>query len=376
MKPWNKKIKGSYIYLHKDWPAFTWNNDELLQPLVGVRSKQHLLKGYMETLGFTERNVSTLDTLTQDVLKTSEIEGELLKPDQVRSSIARKLGIDVAGLVNTGRDVDGVVEMMLDATQHYKSKLTKERLFGWHAALFPAGRSGMQKIITGKWRNDSTGPMQVVSGPMGRETVHYQAPPAKELTRQMTIFLQWFNAKQAIDPVIKAAVAHLWFVTLHPFDDGNGRIARAIADMQLTRADDDARRFYSMSARIRVERKQYYDILERTQKGNMDITPWLLWFLACLDGALQDTEGTVKRILKKARFWDKYAHKPINERQRMMLNKLFDGFYGNLTSSKWAAMVKCSADTAVNDINELIKMGILKKGEAGGRSTNYLLKEV
>jgi Fic family protein len=369
----NMRLRGPYIYQVKGWPNFTWNNDVLLQPLVNVRNKQGLLKGYMEALGFTERNKTTLDTLTLDVLKSTEIEGEILNPEQVRSSLARRLGMDVAGLVLSDRSVDGIVEMMLDVTQNYDSLLTKERLFDWHAALFPTGRSGMHKIVVGDWRNDSTGPMQVVSGAMGKEKVHYQAPAANTLKKEMEQFLKWFNGKQQLDPVIKSAISHLWFLTLHPFDDGNGRIARAIADMQLTRADGDKRRFYSMSAQIRIERKEYYDMLERTQKGNLDITNWLAWFLSCLDGALELTENIIKRILKKAQFWDKYNTLQVNERQRLMLNKLFDGFEGNLTSSKWAKIAKCSPDTAVNDINEFINMGILEKGPGGGRSTNYTL---
>src|SRR6185312_9687792 len=330
INPLNMKLRGDYVYRSKGWPNFTWNNDVLLQPLVNVRSKQGLLKGYMEALGFMQRDETTLNTITLDVLKSTEIEGEILNKEQVRSSVARHLGIDIAGLVATDRNVDGVVEMMLDATQNYTKVLTKQRLFDWQASLFPTGRSGMHKIVVGKWRNDSTGPMQVVSGAMGKEKVHYQAPDAGVLEKEMKQFLQWFNTKQQLDPVIKAAIAHLWFVTLHPFDDGNGRIARAIADMQLTRADGDGRRFYSMSAQIRIERKEYYNMLERTQKGNLDITNGIEWFLNCLQGALENTEDAVTRILKKAQFWGKHSATDINERQRRMLNKLFDGFEGNL----------------------------------------------
>jgi Fic family protein len=367
------KLMGEYIYEIDGWPSFTWNSDMLLQPLVNVRSKQSLLKGYMEALGFTARDTTTLETITLDILKSTEIEGEILNPEQVRSSLARHLGMDIAGLVPSDRSIDGIVEMMLDATQNYGNLLTKERLFGWHAALFPTGRSGMNKIVVGNWRNDSKGPMQVVSGAIGKEKVHYQAPEAIKVEKEMKQFLKWFNGNQQLDPVMKAAIAHLWFITLHPFADGNGRIARAISDMQLTRADGDSRKFYSMSAQIRIERKEYYDILESTQKGGLDITDWLLWFLNCLQGSLKLTENIVMRILRKAQFWDRHSTVEINERQRLMLNKQLDGFEGNLTSSKWGKIAKCSADTAVNDMNELISLGILKKGQGGGRSTNYLL---
>jgi len=363
-----------YLYQAKEWPNFKWNNDILIQPLVKVRSKQSLLKGYMEALGFSQRNETTLETLTLDVLKSSEIEGEILNVDEVRSSIARHLGMDIAGLVPSDRNVDGVVEMMLDATQNYNAPLTKERLFNWHSALFPTGKSGAYTIVTGDWRNDSTGPMQVVSGAIGKERVHYQAPDAAVLEKEMEQFLEWFNSEQNLDPVIKASIAHLWFVTIHPFDDGNGRIARAIADMQLTRADADKRRFYSMSAQIRLERKGYYDILEETQKANLDITAWLNWFLNCLYGALEHTEDIATRIVKKTEFWSHYNTIEINERQRLLINKLFDGFYGKLHTSKWAKIAKCSHDTALRDIQDLIDKGIFEKEVAGGRSTSYKLK--
>ena len=363
-----------YIHEHKNWPEFSWDNSVLLPLLSTVRHKQGRLKGYMELLGFGLRNETTLQTITTDVLKSTEIEGEMLHPEQVRSSVARHLGMDIAGLVKADRNVDGVVEMMLDATQNYNKTLTKERLFGWQSALFPTGRSGMHKIKTGAWRDNDKGPMQVVSGAMGKEKIHYEAPDAKHLNAEMKSFLKWFNTQNETDPVLKSGIAHLWFVTIHPFDDGNGRIARAIADLQLTRGDKDAQRFYSMSAQIRVERKGYYEILEKTQKGNLDITAWLMWYLNCLDRSLNTTDKKLQNVLKKTRFWDAHVKTVINERQRLMINKLFDGFVGKLTSSKWAKIAKCSADTALRDISDLMKKKILKKEDGGGRSTAYVLK--
>ncbi len=362
-----------YIHQHKDWPNFTWEDEELLSSLGTARHMQGRLMGKMESLGFVLRQEALLETLTQDVLKSTEIEGEFLDPGQVRSSIARRLGMDISGLIPSDRNVDGVVEMTLDATQQFEKPLTFERLFGWHAALFPTGRSGMYRITVGDWRKDETGPMQVVSGAMGRERVHFQAPEATLLEKEMKVFVDWFNREEKLDSVIKAGIAHLWFVTIHPFDDGNGRIARAITDLQLSRADKSPQRFYSMSARIRLERKAYYEVLERTQKGALDITEWLLWFIKCLIAALKETDSTLARILSKARFWDKHAATPLNERQRLMLNKLLDGFKGKLTSSKWAKIAKCSSDTALRDIQDLMQKGILLKEPAGGRSTSYIL---
>ncbi|MBL7895087.1 MAG: Fic family protein [Bacteroidia bacterium] len=371
-----RRLYSPYIHQNKQWPNFTWDIHTLLPLLTTVRHQQGRLKGYMELLGFAMRNESTLQTLTMDVLKSTEIEGEILNSDQVRSSIARRLGMDIAGLVPADRDVEGVVEMMLDATQKYHKPLTKERLFAWHASLFPSGRSGMHKIKTGAWRDNDLGPMQVVSGALGKEKVHYEAPDAKRLNKEMTLFLKWFNTQNELDPVIKSGIAHLWFVSIHPFDDGNGRIARAIADMQLTRADEDAQRFYSMSAQIRVERKAYYEMLEKTQKGNLDITPWLMWYLNCLQRALTITDKRLQNVLNKTKFWDKHTKTIINERQRLMINKLFDGFEGKLTSSKWAKINKCSADTALRDINDLMHKKILTKEEGGGRSTSYVLSKL
>ncbi|WP_276499471.1 Fic family protein [Pontibacter litorisediminis] len=362
-----------YIYQHPAWPQFTWDEHSLSRLLGEVRYVQGRSAGRMEGLGFSVREETMLQTLTQDVLKSTEIEGELLEPDQVRSSIARRLGMDIAGLIPSDRDVEGVVEMMLDATQNYQEPLTKERLYNWQASLFPTGRSGMYKIITGAWRDNEKGPMQVISGPLGRERVHFEAPDALKLEREMDKFLDWFNGESVLDPVLKAGVAHLWFVTLHPFDDGNGRVARAITDMQLARAEKGGQRYYSMSAQIRQERNAYYDILEKTQKGTLDITPWLEWFLCCLLSALHAAEEKLETVLEKARFWDLHAETPLNQRQRLLILKLQDGFVGKLTSSKWAKIAKCSQDSAGRDIQDLIGKGILRKEAAGGRSTSYSL---
>jgi len=365
-----------YIHELKDWSSFHWSNDNLAEQLAAVRHHQGRLIGRMEALGFQLRKEAVLETLTEEVLKSSEIEGEILDKDQVRSSIARRLGMDAGALTPADRDVEGVVEMMLDATQNYDALLTEDRLFAWHAALFPTGRSGMRRINVGAWRSDSEGPMQVVSGPVGRERVHYQAPQAKRLGREMKAFLKWFNGTDDIEPVLKAALAHLWFVTIHPFDDGNGRIARAISDMALARSEHSAQRFYSMSAQIRREQKAYYDVLEATQKGDLDITPWFQWFLGCLDRALDGAEKISRTVLKKARFWEAHAGVSFNDRQRNVLNRLLDGFEGKLTSSKWAKLTKSSQDTALRDIDDLLKRGVLKRDPQGGRSTSYSLAEI
>jgi Fic family protein len=363
-----------YIYEQTGWPNLVWDDQRLAGLLAQVRFKQGKLIGRMEGLGFNLQAEAQLQTLTLDVLKSSEIEGENLNPDQVRSSIARRLGMDIAGLVPADRNVEGIVEMMLDASQNYEAELNQERLYGWHAALFPTGRSGMHRIVVGAWRNNTKeDPMQVVSGPMGREKVHFQAPDADKLDEEMKGFLNWFNSTFHIDPVIKAAVAHLWFVTIHPFDDGNGRIGRAIMDLQLSRADNSNLRFYSMSSQIRKERNQYYEMLEQTQKGELNITLWIEWFLGCLDQAINATDDILKIVLQKAKFWERYNTNMLNDRQKLMLNKLIDGFDGKLNSSKWAKITKTSADTALRDINQLIEAGVLKKEEGGGRSTSYVL---
>lgn len=364
---------GIYIYQNDHWPDFTWNAKDIVNLLSEARNLQGRLMGKMELLGFDLRNDAQLDTLTLDVLKTSEIEGEILDPYQVRSSIARRLGMEIAGSVNSDRNVDGVVEMMLDATQNCFKPLTADRLFSWHSALFPSGRSGMYKIRVADWRKDVTGPMQVVSGAMGKEKVHYQAPDSELLENEMLLFLDWFNNYDKTDLVIKAAIAHFWFVTIHPFKDGNGRITRALSDMLLARADQSNQRFYSMSAQIRKERKGYYEILEKTQKGNLDITEWIKWFLHCLVNALKSTDSILIQVLFKADFWNRHSKITINERQRELINKILDGFDGKLTSSKWAKIAKCSKDTAIRDINDLINKNILRKEAAGGRSTNYEL---
>ena len=329
-----------YIHEWPDWPEFKWDTDVVASPLADVRYRQGHLLGQMERLGFEGRREAELETLTVDVVKTSEIEGETLNPQQVRSSLARRLGIDIAGAVPTDRNVEGVVQMMIDATQNYLEPLSKERLFGWQAGLFPTGYSGIQKIRVGAWRDDAKGPMQVVSGPMGRETVHYEAPAADRVDAEMTRFIEWVNREAGMDPVVKSAIAHLWFVTIHPLDDGNGRVARAIADWVLARAEKSGQRFYSMSAQIRRERDDYYNVLEHTQKGSLDITAWLQWFIGCLRRALDNTETTLTAVLRKARFWERWSHATLNDRQRLMLNRLLDGFEGKLTSSRWAAITK------------------------------------
>lgn len=360
-----------YIHQRKNWTAFKWNNDTLLPLLANVRHLQGRLLGQMESLGFKFQEEALLSTLTLDVLKSNEIEGEVLNKDQVRSSIARRLGLADSGLVDIPRNVDGVVEMMLDATQSYMKPLTTERVFGWHAALFPTGYSGMYKIKAGKYRS---GDMQVVSGAMGKEKVYYEAPKADILEVEMKRFLNWFNNESETDPVLKAAVAHFWFVTIHPFDDGNGRIARTITDMQLARSDGSPQRFYSMSNQILTERKRYYNLLEQTQRGDGDITAWLEWFLRCLENALVNSRAILESVLAKARFWERHSQISLNDRQRLMLNKLLDDFEGKLTSSKWAKIAICSQDTAIRDIQDLINKGILRKEAEGGRSTNYELQ--
>lgn len=370
----NLRRMNAYIYQLPHWPRFTWNQ-ETIQPLLTELWQKHgRLLGRMEALGFKLQEEANLKMLTLEVLKSSEIEGEILDVDQVRSSIARKLGMDIAGLVPSDRHVEGVVEMMIDATKNYQKALTDERLFGWHNALFPTGMSGMYKIKVAAWReNTKENPMQVISGPFGRETVHYQAPDADRLKEEMMLFINWFNEDLKMDGLIKAALAHLWFVTIHPFDDGNGRIARAIADMQLCRADASSMRFYSMSAQIRKDRKEYYEILEITQKGSMDITKWVIWFLQCLSRSLYSTNEILEVVLRKAKFWEKHATTVLNKRQQLMLNKILDGFEGKLNSSKWAKITKTSADTALRDINDLISKGILSKDAGGSKNTNYVI---
>ena len=365
----------AFIYQLANWPGFTWRNDEIVNLLSEVRNLQGRLIGKMESLGFELRNEAILNTLTLDVVKSTEIEGEILNPGQVRSSIARRLGMEITGSVESDRNVDGMVAMMIDATRNCNQPLTTEKLFDWHAALFPAGRSGILRITVSDWRKDTTGPMQVVSGAMGKEKVHFQAPDSSKVNDMMKQFLEWFNKNDGTDLVIKAAIAHLWFVTIHPFDDGNGRITRALTDMLLAQSDKTTQRFYSMSAQIRLERKQYYEILEKTQKGNLDITEWIKWFLNCLINALNSTGLILKQVLFKADFWQKYSTIILNERQKVLLNRILDGFDGKLTSSKWAKIAKCSKDTAIRDINDLIDKGILQKESAGGRSTNYELKK-
>jgi len=363
----------AYVWENEHWPALHWDDRALALRLAQASREQGRLLGKMEGLGFELRSEAHLRTLTEDVVKSSEIEGEQLPPDEVRSSIARRLGLDVGGLVVADRHVDGVVEMMLDATSSYARPLTQERLFDWHAALFPTARSGMRKIIVGAWRDDHAGPMQVVSGPLGRERVHHEAPPASRVPAEMEKFLAWLAEPGETDPLLAAGLAHLWFVTIHPFDDGNGRVARAIADMVLARGEETGQRFYSMSGQIKAERDAYYSILERTQKGDLDITRWQGWFLECLLRAVEGAHGTLSAVLGKAKFWERFAKQPLNERQIKVLNRLLDGFEGKLTSSKWARIAKCSQDTAHRDIVDLVERGALRKDPGGGRSTSYSL---
>jgi Fic family protein len=365
-----------YIWQQPEWPNWQIDMGTLATPLASVRHGQGRLLGRMEALGFKLRDEAWLQTLTQDVIKTSEIEGELLDKEQVESSIARRLGMDIGALAPLDRNIEGIVDVMLDATHQYAKPLTRDRLFGWHGALFPTGRSGLHAIKIAAWRTDADGPMQVVSGPYGKEKVHYEAPPASKLDTEMEHFLRWFQQEQVaipgrIDPVIKAALAHLWFVTIHPFDDGNGRLARAIGDMALARSEKAPQRFYSMSAQIQLERASYYDILEQTQRGALDVTDWLEWFLACLERAIGGAEQTLESVLIKARFWERFAGSGMNERQIKLLNRLLDGFEGKLSTSKWAKIAKCSQDTAYRDILGLIDSGVLVKADAGGRSTSY-----
>jgi Fic family protein len=364
---------AKYIYENKNWTAFTWS-DKAINPVFGeVRLMQGKIIGQMSALGFAAKEETTLNVLTLDVVKSSEIEGELLNYDQVRSSIARRLGINTAGIVPSSRHIEGVVEMMLDATQRHSLPLTEKRLLGWHAALFPTGYSGPYEIEVGQYR---TGEMQIVSGPMGKEKVHYEAVNPQFVKAEMDKFLDWFNNDESLDFVLKAAIAHFWFIIIHPFDDGNGRIGRAIVDMLLARSEGSSERFYSMSSQILVERKRYYEILQKLQHSSGDITEWLEWFLNCIKNAMLASENSTQKILLKAEFWKQHEHTPINERQRLMLNKLFDGFEGKLQTSKWAKITKTSTDTALRDIKDLVGKGILRQMEEGGRNANYELRGI
>ncbi len=364
-----------YIHEDRDWPSLRWQDAKLSPVLAQVRHRQGRLLGRMEGLGFRLRSEARLTTLTTDVIASSAIEGRQLDAEQVRSSLARQLGIDVGGTATTSRDVEGVVEMMLDATQNYAEPLTAERLFGWHALLFPAGRSGRQRLTIGAWRPREAGPMRVVSGPMGRERVHFEAPSAERLEHEMTSFLDWLGEEGGIDQVLKAGIAHFWFATIHPFEDGNGRIGRAIADMVLARAEGTPERFYSMSAQIEAERRDYYNILEQCQRGSTDITPWLKWFLDCLGRAVDGAESSLASVLRKARLWEQINQNPVNERQRKVINRLLEGFEGRLSTSKYARLAGCSGDTALRDIKILLDRGILAQAEGGGRSTSYRLAD-
>jgi Fic family protein len=363
-----------WIYEHQHWPNFTWDTQTLASKLADIRHRQGRLLGKMETLGFDLKRETSLNTLTNDVVKSSAIEGENLNPEEVRSSIARRLGLDIAGLIPASRDVEGIVEIMLDATQRFSIPLSKDRLFAWHAALFPTGHSGMQKITVAGWRIPEAGPMQVVSGPIGKEHVHFEAPGADLLEKEMRAFLNWFDNEHDIDPVLKAGIAHLWFITIHPFEDGNGRIGRAISDMALAQADKTQDRFYSMSSQIEAERNDYYDQLEKQQRRTPDITNWLDWFLDCLGRAISNAENTLGNILFRAQLWDTINHKPVNERQRLIINRMLeDDFKGHMNTSKYAKLAKCSNDTALRDIQDLMARGVFIQNPGGGRSTSYRL---
>jgi Fic family protein len=365
-----------WIYEHKNWPNFTWDVQALTSKLTDIRYRQGRLLGHMESLGFELKREASLVTLTNDIVKSSAIEGESLSPEEVRSSIARRLGIDIADLIPARRDVEGIVEMMLDATQEFSKPLTKDRLFDWHSALFPTGRSLMHRITVGNWRTIDIGPMQVISGPIGREKVHFEAPSADKLENEMQQFLTWFDNVNNIDPVIKAGIAHFWFVTIHPFEDGNGRIARAIGDMALARGDGTPNRFYSLSSQIEFERKNYYDQLERRQRGSLVITDWLEWFLDCLGRSISSAEMTLSNVLFKARLWEKINQKPANERQRFIINRMLENnFHGYMNTSKYAKLAKCSNDTALRDIQDLKKRGIFIQNSGSGRSTSYSLPD-
>ncbi len=361
------------IHEQPDWPRLHWDGEAVVDALADVRHRQGRLIGRMEALGSDLRREAVLGTLVEDVVKSSDIEGEKLDARQVRSSVARRLGVDIGGMARADRDVEGVVEMMLDATRRYDEPLTAERLYNWHASLFPTGRSGMRRITVGAWRTADSDPMQVVSGPAGRERVHFQAPSAARVDAEMQAFLDWFETPADIDPVLEAALAHLRFVTIHPFDDGNGRIARAVADMALARSEGSSQRFYSMSSQIRVERNAYYDVLERTQRGTTDVSEWMGWFLGCLGRSIESSGAALGGVLAKARFWERAAGLSLNDRQRLVLNRLLGGFEGKLTTSKWAKLAKCSQDTALRDITCLVDHGILVRNQGGGRSTSYAL---
>jgi len=368
-------LAKTYIWQQTDWPTWSYDATTLSILLANAHQAQGRLLGKMQSLGFGVQQQTSLQVLTDDVLKTSEIEGEFLRPELVRSSVAKRLGIDIGGLSDSDRTVDGIVDIVMDATSNHAHDLSLDRLLSWHAALFPLGYSGIHKISAGQLRDDRLGPMQVISGAIGREKVHFEAPPASCLRSEITQFLNWFNASQSLDPYLKAGIAHLWFVTIHPFDDGNGRIGRAIADMALSRADQSRDRFYSLSSQIMKERQGYYLHLERSQKGSLDASEWLAWFLQCLINAIDSANSNLYSTLAKTQFWQHWQGVPFNERQIKLLNRLLDGFEGNLTNKKWSLIAKCSADTALRDITDLLDRGVLSRGSSSGRSTHYLIKQ-
>ena len=362
-----------YIHEKNNWTDFVWNNDVIYPLLVNTRYLQGNLLGRMQNLGFDLTTESTLISLTLDVVDSSKIEGEFLNPEQVRSSIANKLGIENSEFVSVPRDVEGIVNVLLDATQNYANPLTEERLFGWHNSLFSKGFSGLYKIDVAQYRSAG---MKVVSGLFGKEKIHFVAPEPERIKQEMCNFLQWFNTEnKQLDPLLKAFIAHFWFVTIHPFDDGNGRIARAIMDMQLARSDNSKIRFYSMSNQLFKEHKHYNNLIEKTQKGDSDITDYLVWFLDCFEKALFASGKNLEIVLDKAKFWELHKDKGINDRQRFIINYLYDSYdkeIGFLRSSSYAKLQKCSTDTALRDLKDLVEKAMLIADDSG-KKTNYLI---
>ncbi len=367
------KFGTKFIHEHPEWPNFVWDSNVLLGPLAEVRHLQGKLIGEMKALGFPAVQNSAIEALVEDVRASSEIEGENLDRNSIRSSLATHLGIEIGGATAYDHRVDGIVQVVLDATQNYETPITAARLFGWHSTLFPTGWSGLRPIRVGQWRDDSGGPMQVVSGPLGREKVHFRAPSAELMHVEMDRFMNWFETEVQLDAILISAVAHLWFITIHPFDDGNGRLARALSDMILARSERSNNRYYSMSSQILIDRNAYYDILEKTQRGDIDVTRWLLWFISCLASAITRSESTINNVKARTKFWDSIRSIEMNNRQQKILTRLLEGFEGKLTTAKWAKLAKCSHDTALRDIHDLLIKGLLQQEEAGGRSTSYSL---
>jgi len=366
-----------YIWQRSSWPEFRWDNASLLKALGISRFQQGSLLTQMKDLGFDVRQQARAEVLIEEALKTSEIEGEHLDPNAVRSSVARRLGLPTAGMIpKNNQQADGVVQILLDATQDFEQALTPERLFGWHAALFPTGYSGLHKIQVASWRDDRSGPMNVVSGPIGREKIHYEAPPAERLVNEMNRFFCWWEeSRKEMDGLLRAGMAHLWFVAVHPFEDGNGRIARALTEMALAQDENLSIRYYSLSSQIMAEREGYYGILERTNNADGDITDWMKWFLECMSRAILSSNELLTNVMLKARFWKHHAQTRLKERQIKVLNRLLDagpgGFEGGLTNRKYAGMAHVSRATAQRELADLVQKGVLRLNPGGGRSTSY-----